>query len=124
MTRVESLSPELRGKLKALLLQRPQHLIQTPCTSPCWGKRPSLGPRPKSLGWEDPRSPLTFLDQQWPSMAQTSTQDSRVRSSRGSEGRGMEEAQGPEPHEEMFLAGIVVSFTHSRSSHLHNNTGK
>ncbi|XP_069445936.1 anion exchange protein 4 isoform X1 [Ovis canadensis] len=35
--RVESLSPELRGKLKALLLQRPQHLIQTPCTSPCWG---------------------------------------------------------------------------------------
>ncbi|KAI4584663.1 hypothetical protein MJG53_020706, partial [Ovis ammon polii x Ovis aries] len=75
--RVESLSPELRGKLKALLLQRPQHLIQTPCISPCWGKRPSLGPRPKSLGWEDPRSPLTFLDQQWPSMAQTSTRDSR-----------------------------------------------
>uniref|UniRef100_A0AC11CAU6 Solute carrier family 4 member 9 n=1 Tax=Ovis aries TaxID=9940 RepID=A0AC11CAU6_SHEEP len=35
--RVESLSPELRGKLKALLLQRPQHLIQTPCISPCWG---------------------------------------------------------------------------------------
>ncbi|XP_065774764.1 anion exchange protein 4 isoform X3 [Muntiacus reevesi] len=37
VTRVESLSPELRGKLKALLLQRPQHLIQTPCTSSCWG---------------------------------------------------------------------------------------
>uniref|UniRef100_A0A452EU09 Anion exchange protein n=1 Tax=Capra hircus TaxID=9925 RepID=A0A452EU09_CAPHI len=69
VTRVESLSPELRGKLKALLLQRPQHLIQTPCTSPCWGKRPSLGPRPKSLGWEDPRSPLTFL-QKFPAGAE------------------------------------------------------
>ncbi|XP_044803518.1 anion exchange protein 4 isoform X3 [Bubalus bubalis] len=51
VTRVESLSPELRGKLKALLLQRPQHLIQTPCTSPCWG---SAHPREASLEQEAP----------------------------------------------------------------------
>ncbi|OWK12279.1 SLC4A9 [Cervus elaphus hippelaphus] len=50
VTRVESLSPELRGKLKALLLQRPQHLIQTPCTSSCWGKRPLPGPKTKIPG--------------------------------------------------------------------------
>ncbi|XP_057589544.1 anion exchange protein 4 [Hippopotamus amphibius kiboko] len=37
VTRVESLSPELRVQLKALLLQRPQHLIQTTGTSPCRG---------------------------------------------------------------------------------------
>ena len=52
VTRVESLSPELKGKLKALLLQRPQHLIQTPCTSPCWGKRPLPGPKTKIPGVE------------------------------------------------------------------------
>uniref|UniRef100_A0A8C6CKK8 Solute carrier family 4 member 9 n=1 Tax=Moschus moschiferus TaxID=68415 RepID=A0A8C6CKK8_MOSMO len=51
VTRVESLSPELRGKLKALLLQRPQHLIQKPCTSPCWG---SAHPREASQEEEDP----------------------------------------------------------------------
>ncbi|XP_023559111.1 anion exchange protein 4 isoform X3 [Octodon degus] len=37
--RVESLSPELRGQLQALLLQRPQHHIQTR-TWPCWGSTP------------------------------------------------------------------------------------
>ncbi|KAM5301901.1 anion exchange protein 4 isoform 2-T2 [Glossophaga mutica] len=37
VTRVESLSPELRGQLQSLLLQRPQHLIQTTGTRPCWG---------------------------------------------------------------------------------------
>ncbi|XP_070270939.1 anion exchange protein 4 isoform X4 [Myotis yumanensis] len=37
VTRVESLSPELRGQLQSLLLQRPQHLIQTTRTRPCWG---------------------------------------------------------------------------------------
>ncbi|XP_008572544.1 PREDICTED: anion exchange protein 4 isoform X2 [Galeopterus variegatus] len=37
VTRVESLSPELRGQLQALLLQRPQHHIQTTGTRPCWG---------------------------------------------------------------------------------------
>ncbi|XP_029403079.1 anion exchange protein 4 [Mus pahari] len=31
----ESLSPELRGQLQALLLQRPQHHIQTPGIRPC-----------------------------------------------------------------------------------------
>ncbi|XP_012663059.1 anion exchange protein 4 isoform X2 [Otolemur garnettii] len=37
VTRVEMLSPELRGQLQALLLQRPQHYIQTRDTRPCWG---------------------------------------------------------------------------------------
>ncbi|XP_037003586.2 anion exchange protein 4 isoform X5 [Artibeus jamaicensis] len=37
VTRVESLSPELKGQLQSLLLQRPQHLIQTTGTRPCWG---------------------------------------------------------------------------------------
>ncbi|KAM6225300.1 anion exchange protein 4 [Rhynchocyon petersi] len=37
VTRVESLSPELRGQLQALLLQRPQHHIQTPSTRTWWG---------------------------------------------------------------------------------------
>ncbi|KAG8514488.1 Anion exchange protein 4 [Galemys pyrenaicus] len=36
VTRVESLSPELRGQLQALLLQRPQHVIQAPGRRPCW----------------------------------------------------------------------------------------
>ena len=34
------------------------------------------------------------------------------------------EAQEPELCEEMFLVGIVVSFTHSSSFNLHNNTGR
>ncbi|XP_006891223.1 PREDICTED: anion exchange protein 4 [Elephantulus edwardii] len=37
VTRVESLSPELRGQLQALLLQRPQHHIQTTGTRTWWG---------------------------------------------------------------------------------------
>ncbi|KAM9695581.1 LOW QUALITY PROTEIN: anion exchange protein 4 [Trichechus inunguis] len=37
VTRVESLSPELRGQLQALLLQRPQHHIQTTGTRPWRG---------------------------------------------------------------------------------------
>uniref|UniRef100_A0A5F9DE34 Anion exchange protein 4 n=1 Tax=Oryctolagus cuniculus TaxID=9986 RepID=A0A5F9DE34_RABIT len=37
VTRVESLSPELRGQLQALLLQRPQHHTQTTGSRPCWG---------------------------------------------------------------------------------------
>ncbi|KAF6281362.1 solute carrier family 4 member 9 [Rhinolophus ferrumequinum] len=36
VTRLASLSPELRGQLQSLLLQRPQHLIQTTSTRPCW----------------------------------------------------------------------------------------
>uniref|UniRef100_A0A8C4MAC2 Anion exchange protein n=1 Tax=Equus asinus asinus TaxID=83772 RepID=A0A8C4MAC2_EQUAS len=41
VTRVELLSPELRGQLQALLLQRPQHLIWTTRTRPCcWSARP------------------------------------------------------------------------------------
>uniref|UniRef100_A0A8D1P5Q5 Anion exchange protein n=1 Tax=Sus scrofa TaxID=9823 RepID=A0A8D1P5Q5_PIG len=51
VTRVESLSPELRGQLKALLLQRPQHPIQTTGTSPCRG---SAQPRETSRDEEAP----------------------------------------------------------------------
>ncbi|XP_047634761.1 anion exchange protein 4 [Phacochoerus africanus] len=51
VTRVESLSPELRGQLKALLLQRPQHPIQTTGASPCWG---SAQPREASRDEEVP----------------------------------------------------------------------
>ncbi|XP_049729766.1 anion exchange protein 4 isoform X3 [Elephas maximus indicus] len=46
VTRVESLSPELRGQLQALLLQRPQHYIQTTGTRRWWG---SAHPRETSL---------------------------------------------------------------------------
>uniref|UniRef100_G1NZE7 Anion exchange protein n=2 Tax=Myotis lucifugus TaxID=59463 RepID=G1NZE7_MYOLU len=51
VTRVESLSPELRGQLQSLLLQRPQHLIQTTRTRPCWG---SARPREASRDEEAP----------------------------------------------------------------------
>ncbi|XP_036168528.1 anion exchange protein 4 isoform X2 [Myotis myotis] len=51
VTRVESLSPELRGQLQSLLLQRPQHLIQTTSTRPCWG---SAHPRQSSRDEEAP----------------------------------------------------------------------
>lgn len=46
----ESLSPELRGQLQALLLQRPQHHIQTTGIRPCRGKRALFEPRIKILG--------------------------------------------------------------------------
>lgn len=46
----ESLSPELRGQLQALLLQRPQHHIQTMGIRPCRGERSLFGPRIKILG--------------------------------------------------------------------------
>ncbi|XP_053422446.1 anion exchange protein 4 isoform X3 [Nycticebus coucang] len=58
VTRVESLSPELRGQLQAILLQRPQHYIQTRDTRPCWGERLPSGPKTKTLEWEGPRSLL------------------------------------------------------------------
>lgn len=58
VTRVESLSPELRGQLQSLLLQRPQHLIQTTSTRPCWGKRPIPGPRTKNPRMEESQIPL------------------------------------------------------------------
>ncbi|XP_026310273.2 anion exchange protein 4 [Piliocolobus tephrosceles] len=51
VTRVESLSPELRGQLQALLLQRPQHYNQTTGTRPCWG---STHPRKASDNEEAP----------------------------------------------------------------------
>uniref|UniRef100_A0A2I3FXI4 Anion exchange protein 4 n=1 Tax=Nomascus leucogenys TaxID=61853 RepID=A0A2I3FXI4_NOMLE len=51
VTRVESLSPELRGQLQALLLQRPQHYNQTTGTRPCWG---STHPRKASNNEEAP----------------------------------------------------------------------
>ncbi|XP_006866210.1 PREDICTED: anion exchange protein 4 isoform X2 [Chrysochloris asiatica] len=37
VTGVELLSPELRGQLQALLMQRPQHHIQSTGIRPCWG---------------------------------------------------------------------------------------
>uniref|UniRef100_A0A8C0WNY3 Anion exchange protein n=1 Tax=Castor canadensis TaxID=51338 RepID=A0A8C0WNY3_CASCN len=43
VVRVESLSPELRGQLQALLLQRPQHNIRTTGIRPCWGESFLLG---------------------------------------------------------------------------------
>ncbi|XP_012326696.2 anion exchange protein 4 isoform X2 [Aotus nancymaae] len=52
VTRVESLSPELRGQLQALLLQRPQHYNQTTGTRPCWA---STHPRKAS---DDEEAPL------------------------------------------------------------------
>ncbi|XP_059030749.1 anion exchange protein 4 isoform X2 [Mustela lutreola] len=51
VTRVDSLSPELRGQLQALLLQRPQHLIQPTGTRPCQG---SAHPREASHSEEAP----------------------------------------------------------------------
>ncbi|KAF6083012.1 solute carrier family 4 member 9 [Phyllostomus discolor] len=51
VTRVESLSPELRGQLQSLLLQRPQHLIRTTGTRPCRG---SAHPRESSHDEEAP----------------------------------------------------------------------
>ncbi|XP_011790743.1 PREDICTED: anion exchange protein 4 isoform X4 [Colobus angolensis palliatus] len=51
VTRVESLSPELRGQLQALLLQRPQHYNQTTGTRHCWG---STHPRKASDNEEAP----------------------------------------------------------------------
>nr|XP_058135791.1 anion exchange protein 4 isoform X2 [Dasypus novemcinctus] len=51
VTRVEALSPELRGQLQALLLQRPQHHIWTTGTRPCWG---SAHPRETSREEEAP----------------------------------------------------------------------
>ncbi|KAB1280956.1 Anion exchange protein 4, partial [Camelus dromedarius] len=52
VTGVEWLSPELRGQLKALLLQTPQHLIQSTGTSPCQGERPLPAPKTKNPGME------------------------------------------------------------------------
>lgn len=53
VTRVESLSPELRGQL------RDPHTSSRPqAPAPAEVRGPSLGPRPKTLGWEGPRSPL------------------------------------------------------------------
>lgn len=113
VTRVESLSPELRGQLQALLLQRPQHLIQPIGTRPCQGERPVPGPRTKSPEWEGPRSPLppswtkTSL-----ALAHTSTQVSWVRSGANGEGRRMAR---PEFWEGMFLVGIVPGVLHAVS---------
>ncbi|XP_017507665.2 anion exchange protein 4 isoform X2 [Manis javanica] len=40
VTTLQSLSPELRGQLQALLLQRPQRLSQPNGSRPCWGSAP------------------------------------------------------------------------------------
>lgn len=95
VTRVESLSPELRGQLKALLLQRPQHPIQTTGASPCWGETSHPEPRTRTLGWEGPRSPLYFPDQGWPGLY--SDLNPGVRSGRSREGRRMEEPESQQP---------------------------
>ncbi|XP_040829830.1 anion exchange protein 4 isoform X5 [Ochotona curzoniae] len=56
VTRVESLSPELRGQLQALLLQKPQHHVQTPGSGPCWGSsRPSKAPPDKEAPLKEQR---------------------------------------------------------------------
>ncbi|KAK2509079.1 hypothetical protein MC885_004428 [Smutsia gigantea] len=57
VTRLESLSPELRGQLQALLLQRPQDLSQLNGTRPCWG---SSHPREAPHDEEAPRK-----EQRW-----------------------------------------------------------
>ncbi|XP_059554602.1 anion exchange protein 4 isoform X5 [Myotis daubentonii] len=65
VTRVESLSPELRGQLQSLLLQRPQHLIQTTSTRPCWGSaRPRQSPRDEEAPLKEQR--LNSLRQKLP----------------------------------------------------------
>lgn len=61
----ESLSPELRGQLQALLLQRPQHHIQTPGIRPCRGERCLLGPRIEDSGIGGAQVPSVFLSQEW-----------------------------------------------------------
>ena len=57
---MESLSPELRGQLQALLLQRPQHYNQTTGTRLCWGESPSLGPGPRPWCGRVSDLPCTF----------------------------------------------------------------
>ncbi|KAI5178837.1 Anion Exchange Protein 4 [Manis pentadactyla] len=63
VTRVQSPSPELRGQLQALLLQRPQHLSQPNGSRPCWG---SAHPREAP---HDEEAPLK--EQAWPLAAHT-----------------------------------------------------
>ncbi|XP_060035243.1 anion exchange protein 4 [Erinaceus europaeus] len=62
VTRVESLSPELRGQLQALLLQRPRHVIQTPGTRPCRG---SSHPREAPHDEEAPQKEQCQNPLQW-----------------------------------------------------------
>ncbi|XP_047412405.1 anion exchange protein 4 isoform X6 [Sciurus carolinensis] len=66
---VESLSPELRGQLQALLLQRPRHHIQTRGTRPCWG---STHPRKAS---HDENVPLKEQQFQWSVRRASNLQD-------------------------------------------------
>ncbi|XP_077793242.1 anion exchange protein 4 isoform X6 [Macaca mulatta] len=70
VTRVESLSPELRGQLQALLLQRPQHYNQTTGTRPCWG---STHPRKASDNEEAPLREQNPLRQKLPPGAEAGT---------------------------------------------------
>ncbi|ELW54050.1 Anion exchange protein 4 [Tupaia chinensis] len=63
VTRVESLSPELRGQLQTLLLQRPQHHFSTTGTSPCWGP---THPRKASYDEEAPLKEQNPLRQKLP----------------------------------------------------------
>nr|XP_044636539.1 anion exchange protein 4 isoform X7 [Equus asinus] len=72
VTRVELLSPELRGQLQALLLQRPQHLIWTTRTRPCCCERPLPGP-PNSWVGEYQISPAPSWTRIGLASAQTST---------------------------------------------------
>ncbi|XP_008842495.1 anion exchange protein 4 [Nannospalax galili] len=61
--RVESLSPELRGQLQALLLQRPKHQIQTTGARSCWGSIPL---RNASHDEDTPLKPQSPLRQKLP----------------------------------------------------------
>lgn len=88
VTTLQSLSPELRGQLQALLLQRPQRLSQPNGSRPCWGERALPGPRTKTSAvggsWISPAPSWTRSGL---ASAQTSTQDSWARGSRGEERR-------------------------------------
>lgn len=92
VTRVESLSPELREQLQSLLLQRPQHLIQSTDTRPCWSESPlpELKTKIPRVGGSQ-ISPAPSWTRSGLASAQTSTQDSWARGSGGNdEGRRME----------------------------------
>lgn len=56
----ESLSPELRRQLRALLLQRPQHHIQTTGIRPCRGERSLFGPPDQDSGMGGSQESSTF----------------------------------------------------------------
>lgn len=103
VTRVELLSPELRGQLQALLLQRPQHLIWTTRTRPCCCERPLPGP-PNSWVGEYQISPARSWTRIGLASAQTST---------GTHGQGEAEVmvRGEEQRGRILTAGALPGGT-------------